>query len=137
MCDMKRFAIILSCMLLLCGCKESKTSEQLDITGEWRLSDLTLTKAVQIGNVDVDIYMSFNSDGSFGLWQFLGAGRYEYFSGTYELAEETLTGKYSDGKAWGNIYKVSVSGDVLIMEATQNSSDIYKYTRTAIPEDIK
>lgn len=134
---MKRLTIILSCMLLLCACGGSKSSEPLDITGEWKLSDLTLTKSVQIGSEAVDIYISFAADKSFDLWQFLGAGRYEHFSGTWELSGDSLTGKYSDGSAWGNIYKVSVSGNELTMEATQESSDIYKYTRTTIPDSVK
>lgn len=134
---MKRIAIILSFVLLLCGCKGDKKSGPVDITGEWRLSDLTLTKSVQIGSEDVDIYISFAEGKTFELWQLLGAGRYEYFSGTWELSGETLTGKYSDGSPLGNIYKVSVDGDILTMEATQNSSDIYIYSRTTIPDDIK
>ncbi len=136
---MKRLVIILSFVLLLCGCKGGggKSSAPLDITGEWKLTDLTLTKSVQIGSEEVDIYISFAADKNFDLWQFLGAGRYEHFSGTWELAGETLTGKYSDGTTWGNIYKVSVSDNVLTMEATQNSSDIYKYTRTTIPDSVK
>lgn len=134
---MKRLAIILSCVLLLCGCNGSKSSAPIDITGEWRLTDLTLTKSVQIGNEAVDIYISFNADKSFGLWQFLGAGRYEHFTGSWELSEDSLTGKYSDGSSWGNVYKVSVTDNTLTMTATENSSDIYTYTRTSIPEDIK
>ena len=134
---MKRFTLILTCLFLLCGCKGSKSNAPLDITGEWRLTDLTLTKSVQIGNEEVDIYMSFAADKTFALWQFLGAGRYEHFSGTWELTGNTLTGKYADGTLWGNIYKVSVSDNLLTMEATQNSSDIYIYTRSNIPDNLK
>lgn len=136
---MKRLVLILSFVLLLCGCKGGggKSSAPIDITGEWRLTDLTLTKSVQIGSEEVDIYISFAADKKFDLWQFLGAGRYEHFSGTWELSGDNLTGKYSDGTAWGNVYKVSVSDNVLTMEATQESSDIYKYTRTTIPDSVK
>ena len=109
----------------------------MDITGEWQLTDMTLTKSVQLGSEAVDIYISFAADNTFNLWQFLGAGRYEHFDGTWTLAEDILTGTYSDGNAWGNAYKVSLEGDLLTLEATQNSSDIYIYSRTTIPEDIK
>lgn len=124
-------------MLLICGCSGSKSSAPADITGEWKLTDLTLTKSVQVGSEAVDVYISFASNKSFDLWQFLGAGRYEHFSGTWELSENSLTGKYSDGTTWGNIYDVSVSGNELTMVATKNSSDIYKYTRTTIPDSVK
>ena len=134
---MKRLTIILSLILLVCGCSGSKSSAPVDITGEWKLADLTLTKSVQIGSEAVDVYISFASNKSFDLWQFLGAGRYEHFSGTWELSGNSLTGKYSDGTTWGNIYDVSVSGNELTMVATKNSSDIYKYTRTTIPDSVK
>lgn len=124
-------------MLLICGCSGSKSSAPADITGEWKLTDLTLTKSVQVGSEAVDVYISFASNKSFDLWQFLGAGRYEHFSGTWELSGNSLTGKYSDGTTWGNIYDVSVSGNELTMVATKNSSDIYKYTRTTIPDSVK
>lgn len=124
-------------MLALCSCKETKDEAPLDITGEWQLSDMTLTKSVQIGDEKVDIYMAFAADNTFDLWQFLGAGRYQHFSGTWELSGDSLTGKYSDGSVWGNIYKVSVADNILTMEATQNSSDIYKYTRTTIPDSVR
>lgn len=135
--DMKRFAIIISLMFALCSCKEAKENVSLDITGEWQIADMILTKAVQVGNEKVDIYMSFSADNTFNLWQFLGYGRYKHFAGTWELSGDILTGKYSDGSVWGNVYKVSVSDDILTMEATQNSTDIYKYTRTVIPDSIK
>ena len=124
-------------MLALCSCRKANDEASLDIAGEWQLTDMTLTKAVQIGDQKVDIYMAFASDNTFDLWQFLGAGRYQHFSGTWELSGDCLTGKYSDGSLWGNIYKVSIVDNILTMEATQNSSDIYKYTRTTIPDSVK
>lgn len=134
---MKRFAIIISLMLALCSCKETKKQAPLDISGEWQLTDMIQTKAIHIGSETVDVYMLFSVDKTFDMWQFLGAGRYQHYSGTWELSGDVLTGKYSDGSVWGNVYKVSLSDNVLTMEATQNSTDIYKYTRTVIPDNVK
>lgn len=132
---MKRIILFVVLVVLLCGCKPQ--TKVLDITGEWRLTDLVLTKSVQIGSEEVDIYMSFAADNTFEMWQFLGAGRYEYYSGTWMLTEDILTGKYTDGADWGNVYKVTCEADVLTMTATVNSSDIYTYSRTVIPDDIR
>ena len=132
---MKRIAIIFAFAAILCGC--DKKEKPADIIGEWNLTDMTATKAVTIGSETVDVYMSFAEDGTFGLWQFLGAGRYEHFAGTWTLTDDMLSGVYSDGTSWGNVYQVTCSGDVLTMTATVNSSDIYVYTRTAIPEEIR
>ena len=132
---MKRIIFIISILELLCGCMPE--AKVLDITGEWRLTDLELTKSVQIGNEEVDVYISYSVDNTFEMWQFLGAGRYEYFSGTWALTEDILTGKYTDGTNLGNVYKVTCEADILTMTATVNSSDIYTYSRTTIPESIK
>lgn len=132
---MKRIIFIISILALLCGCMPE--AKVLDITGEWRLTDLELTKSVQIGNEEVDVYISYSVDNTFEMWQFLGAGRYEYFSGTWALTEDILTGKYTDGTNLGNVYKVTCEADILTMTATVNSSDIYTYSRTTIPESIK
>ena len=94
---------------------------------------MTLTKAMQIGDQTVDVYMAFKADNTFDMWQFIGAGRYQKYSGTWTLTDDMLTGKYSDGVQWGNIYKVSLEKDLLTMEATEESNDIYVYARTTIP----
>ena len=130
-----RIAIIFAFAAILCGC--SQKDKPADIIGEWNLTDMELTKSVSIGTETIDIYISFAADNTFNLWQFIGAGRYEHFTGTWALTEGLLTGKYSDGAEWGNAYTVSCSDDILTMTATVNSSDVYVYTRCTIPENIK
>lgn len=128
---MKKIIYLLVLVGVLAACKPE--AEVLDISGEWRLTDMTLTKSVQLGDQTIEIYIAFKQDNTFDLWQFLGAGRYEKFTGTWTLAEDILTGKYSDGSQWGNVYRVSLKNDTLTLEATENSSDVYTYTRTTIP----
>lgn len=132
---MKRITICLLLMTFLCGCREKVS--HMDITGEWRLTDMALTKSVQIGDEEVDIYISFSADSTFAMWQFLGAGRYAPYAGKWSLSEDILSGTYDDGYSWGNVYKVSLEDDTLTLEATQNSSDTYVYSRTAIPDELK
>ena len=132
---MKKITLIMAFIALLCSCssKEEAVEPVPEIVGDWKLTEMTLTKALHIGSEEIEIYMSFEEDSSFELWQYLGAGRYEYFTGSWRLDGEKLTGKYSDGSAWGNSYKISCASDKLVMEAVGKGSDIYTYTRTTIP----
>lgn len=132
---MRRIFMFILSAIALCCCNEKE--KPADIIGEWNLTDMELTKSVSIGAETIDIYISFAADNTFNLWQFIGAGRYEHFSGTWALTEGLLTGKYSDGAEWGNAYTVSCSDDILTMTATVNSSDVYVYTRCTIPDNIK
>lgn len=131
---MKKFIIVLLSVIVLTGCREK--DKPVSIIGDWCLTDLTLTRSVIIGSEEVEVYIRFKDDGSFDLWQYLGAGRFHKFTGTWSLTENILTGKYSDGSEWGNIYDVDCKDDELILTATDNSSDIYVYTRTTIPESL-
>lgn len=117
-----------------CGSKD----EAVSVAGEWELMDMELnTKSAQIGSEKVEVYISFTEDGQFALYQMLGAGRFEKYSGTYTLSGKSLTGKYSDGSPWGNTYDVSVSGTTLTMTATVGSTDVYVYEKCTIPSDVK
>lgn len=126
----RKFLIMLAALLMVAvvgGCKKdsgNKLSEQ--IIGSWELSAVDFTRSVMIGDVFVEVYVDFLSDGSFTLSQVLGAGRAEEFSGTWTLTGSTLSGTYSDGTAWGTDYEASVTDDVLTLVS---GGDTYRYTR--------
>lgn len=135
---MKKILTILAAMtamLLATSCGE-KEKKPLDITGEWALQSIA-TKAVQIGSVKVDVYISFAQDGSFELYQKVGEGRYRRFDGNWSLLEDQLSGTYSDGKAWGSTYTVSMDADRLIMLSSSATPEESVYTKTTIPSDVK
>ena len=89
--------------LLFTGCKEKE--DPLNIIGTWNLKTVQ-TKAATMGGQSVDVYIVFNEDNTFALYQKVGAaGRFSSYSGTWNLLESTLTGKYSDGKSWGSQYE--------------------------------
>ena len=48
--------------------------------------------------------------------------------GTWELAGSTLTGKYSNGKAWGSSYQISVENSTLTM-IPESESEVYSYRK--------
>lgn len=120
------------------SCSKAEKNEKVDLTGEWNIVEAEFTtKSVELGDVTIDVYLSFRPDGSFELYQMVGQGRYQLYEGTWVLNGDILEGVYSNGKKWGNVYKVSRDGDMLRMQAIVGSSDVYVYRKCEIPADIK
>lgn len=124
---MKRIHVLflVAAAMLMMGCKKEKPVA-LDITGTWELADIT-TKAAQIGEQTVEVVITFNADNTFTMSQMLGQGRHTSYSGTWQLTETKLSGKYSDGKTWGAVYEVSREGDVLTMTPDIADAESYIY----------
>ena len=124
---MKRIHVLflVAAAMLMMGCKKEKPVA-LDITGTWELADIT-TKAAQIGEQTVEVVITFNADNTFTMSQMLGQGRHTSYSGTWQLTETKLSGKYSDGKTWGAVYEVSREGDVLTMTPDVADAESYIY----------
>lgn len=134
---MKAKIIILAIVsLLIIGCGENKTPVAVDVTGQWELADLVTTRSVQIGDQKIEVYIDFKADNTFKLWQMLGTGRHRLYEGTWQLTENTLTGKYSDGKEWGTAYEVSIVDDVLHMKETKTGTETYVYRKCTIPSGL-
>ena len=125
-------------VLLTSSCKKEKKT--VNVLGQWNLTGVELTtKAAQIGDVKVDVYIDFKEGGTYEMYQFLGQGRYELLKGQWNLAENLLSGNYAGSKTreWGNSYHVAIDGDVMTMTATVGSSDVSTYTRCTIPDEVK
>lgn len=101
------------------------------ITGSWHLVSWA-------GLTDADIYVSFNEDGSFDLYQRLYSPAYEHLTGSWTLKDNILSGSYDDGLPWRTDYNVRInaSGDTLTLAATDNADDKASYNKAEIPEDI-
>ena len=129
------FAVLVM-MVSACGDKGGDSKKGLDITGQWELIDIE-TKAVQIGEAEIEVYIEFKKDNSFNLWQMIGAGRFEKMTGTWILNQNVLSGKYSDGKAWGANYEVGIESGNLVMTETKQDIQTYIYRKCTIPSDIQ
>jgi len=125
---MKKIILIILLVLAgLTGCKkEASLSEQL--CGEWRGSELS---------ADAGIYIDFNSDGTFELYQKLTDEGFELRRGTWKIAGNVLSGSYNDGEPWACQYKVTVSGGALTLVAQSEGSETNVYAKTEIPAYIK
>lgn len=120
--------------LLFTGCKEKE--DPLNIIGTWNLKTVQ-TKAATMGGQSVDVYIVFNEDNTFALYQKVGAaGRFSSYSGTWNLLESTLTGKYSDGKSWGSQYEVSQNEDRSTLTLSSAGED-YSYAKATLPAELQ
>lgn len=129
---------LISLMMISCGGNGAKDQTKgLDISGQWELMDIMDTKSVQIGNETIEIYMEFKADKTFSLWQKLGEGRHRKHTGSWELSGDKLTGKYSDGKAWGSEYEVSLTDGNLYMAETKTGTQIYVYKKCTLPSGLE
>ena len=136
---MKRL-YMMAALMLLClvtaGCPDKPHEDILDITGEWQLSQIS-TKA-SIGGQTVDVYIAFNQDGSFEMYQMLGAGRYRKFDGTWSILEKVLSGSYTGGGKWASDYNVEMDeGRTTLTLTTIDGSETDVYRKQAIPADVK
>lgn len=121
--------LLIGAALILSACGEDgKESKALDITGTWELTGIEITKAAQLGSETIEVSITFNPDKTFSLRQTLGSGRPKDFSGTWQLTGTILTGKYSNGKAWGSSYEVTVNGTEMTM-TPEGGAEIYTYKK--------
>ena len=129
------FAVLVM-MVSACGDKGGDSKKGLDISGQWELIDIE-TKAAQIGEAEIEVYIEFNKDNTFNLWQMIGAGRFENMTGEWTLNQNVLSGKYSDKKDWGTTYDVAVESGNLVMTEMKTGKETCIYRKCTIPSDIQ
>jgi len=132
---MKRLLCTFAVLAAFVACNKTEPENTLDITGDWQISSIAV-KSASLGSEKVDVYLRFNSDKSFELYQMLGAGRYRVYTGSWLLTEDVLSGSYKDGKKWGASYKVTLEGSKLTLTSQTSSPETDTYTRTTIPQTV-
>ena len=126
-------AILLFALVSFSSCK--KDEKTLDVKGEWELTEVKMaTKSALVGAETVTVYVKFSEDGTFAMYQMVGAGRFVSFSGSWKLAGSTLSGTYADGTSWASSYEVSVDNSTLTM-TTEDGLDVFVYKACTIPYD--
>lgn len=129
------FAVLGLC--LFAGCSDDNENNSplaKQLAGEWHLASWN-----GAAPADFDAYVSFTSGGSFEIYQQIDQVGYQKYSGSYQLKDTSLSGKYSDNTPWGSVYEISFdeAGNTLTMVSDPSVGEVSVYTREAVPESIK
>ncbi|MGM9785558.1 MAG: lipocalin family protein [Candidatus Cryptobacteroides sp.] len=125
-----KYILILTSLILASSCNKTPAPKTPGIAGTWELIEVQYTKSAQIGDQTIQVVIEFAAEGTFSMSQILGDGRAREYTGNWTLADDTLSGTYSDGKPWGATYKVSVDGDTMSMIPMDKSApETYIYKR--------
>ena len=127
---MKRIVYIIIAALAVISCGKNSDTQTLDqqLCNEWHSTSLT---------IQADIYLDFNSDNTFEMFQQIGQGAYRLYRGTWKLDGDILSGKYNDGESWAAKYKISVSSNVLKMIAENCDAEESVFASATIPAKVK
>ncbi len=135
---MKRFLTnilaIIAISLSLSGCNiNSGSEEETGIVGCWKLETFAGFQT------DTNVYITFNADGSFILYQREDGINYTTFLGSYKFNKATsiISGVYTNGTEWAHEYKVlSLNAKSLIWENCDNPAEVSEYSRSRAPQYV-
>ena len=127
----KIFSLAMLMLLALVGCGEKKGGNGVKVAGEWQL--------VQWNDAtpEFKVYIDFNADGTFEMYQQVWSFDYELYTGKYVITGDVMTGTYADGSNWACGYKVNVVDGQLTMYSQEDQSVTSLYEKCTIPEEIK
>ena len=118
-------------LMVSCGEKGGKQPEltlEQKLCTEWHSTTLSL---------NADIYLSFEENNTFELYQKIVEGAYRLYRGTWNLEEDILTGKYNDGEDWAAAYQISIEGETLTMTSKNDAAEVSVYKKAEIPSNVK
>ena len=120
-------------VLAFVGCGKEKNTPKVDnaakVAGEWHCAP---------EGMDVDVYVAFDTDGVFHLYQRVGEGRYRHYDGNWSVEKDVLRGVYSDGEEWGCTYKIAFDGDnTMVLTAMNDLAEALTYVREVIPATVR
>ena len=124
------------CLFAGCGSSDKEKVSPLvkQLAGEWQLKTWN-GEAPR----DFDAYVSFGADRSFEIYQRLSEVKCQKFTGSYQVQNDVLSGKYSGGKNFGSTYDISFneSGSTLTLTSATGVAETGVYVRAAIPDGVK
>ena len=137
---MKRFftkiLAIVAISLSVSGCiitPGSGTEEEKGMVGCWKLETFAGFQA------DTDVYIVFNADNSFTLYQRSDSHNYTVFIGSYNMDKATsiISGVYSNGTEWAHEYKIlTLDAKSLVWENCDNPAEVSEYSRSEAPQYV-
>lgn len=129
---MKKTLLIISTLILLASCGE-KNGGKTELTLEQKLCTEWHSTFLP---VDGDIYVSFNDNKTFELYQQIGEGAHRLYRGTWNLEENLLTGKYNDGEEWAAAYTITINDKQLTMTSVNDAAEESVFAKEDIPEEV-
>lgn len=111
------------------GCEE-KDEVVRRIVGEWLYTD-------EESGQDIEIYISFDVDDTFELFQKIGEGAHRYRTGTYNVDMDYVTGMYSDGTPWASDYILFFADDEMVMKSAHSQGYYAVYRKVRIPAEVR
>lgn len=132
---MKNIFKIMVIAALFCAAVSCKKAPETStaIVAEWHLVEVAGMETSAVPQV----YIDFKADYTFEMYQKLGEGRYRRYDGTYAVAEDMVTGKYSDGEKWGSGYTAAFDGDYMTLTADNGSGEVCKYEKASLDQSEK
>lgn len=128
---MKKLLYMLAALTLIlatgCTKEDKKVDYKSAIVGQWHCAP---------ADMDADIYVEFEKEGDFALYQQLGEGRYRKYTGSWTNAENILSGTYTDGTPWGSSYQMAFNGDTMTLTAQNGSNEVMTYVKQSIPDEV-
>lgn len=131
----KLFVKILALLALaaaFAGCKKDDGAPETGrIVGEWHYAN------GQTGAAQIDVYLAFDANSTFAVYQKIGEGAYRRYTGTYTLEGNALTGVYSNGDPWASGYTVNIEADgSLCLTSAADPNYVVKYSPSQIPAEV-
>ena len=121
---------IIAVLAIATGCQ--KESGFNKIVGDWHYTG-------EESGVKEDVWLTFNDDDTFVMYQKVGDGPYWYSTGDYavDAEDKVLTGVYSDRYPWKYSYKVDVDSNTLKMTAVEVEGYSVSYKRESVPAEVR
>ena len=132
--SLKIFSLALLLVMAAVGCKpegSGSTGKKGALVGEWKLAMWNEAEP------EFNVYIDFNEDGSFEMYQQVWSFDYELFTGNYVNNCDIVTGNYADGSNWACGYKFVKEGNQLTMHSQEDQSVTSVYEECEIPAEIK
>lgn len=132
--NMKTYLYIAAALvMLLTGCDIQKDGpapkpEVPVICGQWKSEELP---------VDATIYISFNTDKSFELYQHMRMDGYDLYNGTWSIKDNVISGKYNDGEDWAYSYEFEVIEGMMKLQPVGVEGEEDIFTACEIPDVVR
>jgi hypothetical protein len=129
--NMKKLLYILTAVVVLASCGKNgddKLTLEQKVCTEWHSTQLP---------VSGDIYIDFNDDKTFELYQQIGEGAYRLYRGTWNLEGDLLTGRYNDGEDWACAYTVVIADKTMTLTSSNDAAEVSIYEKAGIPASVK